>query len=61
MSATDNHSGDARKPADVPSGWLDMSPADFDTALPVTQGALFPEPDRYGTEPMFGGLFGDEL
>jgi hypothetical protein len=46
---------------DSRSSWLDLEPADFDTALPVVQGALFPEPDRLGTPPLFGGLFGEDL
>lgn len=61
MSATDKRNADAGKPADARPGWLDLGPADFDTDLPVIQGALFPAPDRFGTEPMFGGMFGDEL
>jgi hypothetical protein len=40
--------------SDAPVSWLDMAPADFDASPVPVQGALFAEPDRLGTEPMFG-------
>lgn len=60
MTETNPRDDDRRAP-DSRSSWLDLEPADFDTDLPVVQGALFPEPDRLGTPPLFGGLFGDDL
>ncbi len=46
---------------DLPTAWLDCKPTDFDTSPPMTQGSLFVEPDRLGTEPLFGGAFGEDL
>jgi hypothetical protein len=56
-----NPRSDDRSARDSRPSWLDLEPTDFDTQLPITQGALFAEPDRLGTQPLFGGLFGEDL
>jgi hypothetical protein len=35
--------------------WLDMQPEDISKDVKHVQDALFAEPDRYGTEDLFGG------
>jgi hypothetical protein len=57
---TETNSESDRPEREPRASWLDLEPADFDTQLPMTQSALFPEPDRLGTPPLFGGMFGDE-
>jgi len=58
MTATPNDSG---QPAGTQLSWLDLGPADFDTAAPLVQGALFARPDAMGTPTLFGDTFGSDL
>ena len=58
MTTTSN---DSDQPADTQLSWFDMQPADFDTAAPMVQGALFPKPDSMGTPTLFGDAYGTDL
>lgn len=60
MNATDNDKVRAAA-RDAQQGWLSMTPADFDSQLPMVQGSLFSSPDPMGTPAMFGGTFGEDL
>jgi hypothetical protein len=61
MSATDNHRDQASPAAAQQLSWFDLEPADFDSAAPLVQGALFAKPDSMGTPALFGDLFGTDL
>lgn len=60
MTDTD-HGACAADQREARPDWLTMQPTEFDTALPLKQGALFPEPDKYGSAPLFGDAFGMDL